>query len=167
MVDEGILGEDERVELLDGELLVTPPQGPPHAAVVAELDERLRDIYGPLRHVRAQCPLGGAAESLPEPDLAVVRGRARDFVAAHPTGAHVVLVIEVARTSQAVDRWKAQAYAKMGVPVYWLIDLGARRLEVRSEPEGDEYRSTHLLGESESAALPETAISWTVRSLLP
>jgi Uma2 family endonuclease len=117
--------------------------------------------------VRAQCPLAGAADSLPEPDLAVVRGKPRDFVAMHPTGAHVVLVIEVSRTSQAIDRRKVRAYATIGVPVYWLLDLTARRLEIRSEPDGDEYRSTRLLGEGDSAGLPETSTSWTVGSLLP
>jgi len=167
MVEEGILGEDEPVELLDGELLVTPPQGPSHAAIVSDLGERLRDVYGPRCHVRAQCPLAGAADSLPEPDLAVVHGKARDFVAKHPTGADVVLVVEVARTSQAIDRRKVRAYATIGVPVYWLLDLTARRLEVRSEPAGDEYRSMRLLGEEESAGLPETSTSWTVGSLLP
>jgi hypothetical protein len=81
----------------------------------------------------------------------------RASVAVHPTGAQVVLVVEVARTSHAIDRRKVRAYAKIGVPVYWLLDLGARRLEVRWEPNGDEYRSTRLLGESDSAALPEIA----------
>jgi Uma2 family endonuclease len=88
-------------------------------------------------------------------------------MAMHPTGAQVVLVVEVARTSQAIDRRKVRAYATIGVSVYWLLDLAARRLEVRSEPDGDEYRSTRLLGEGDSAGLPEASISWTVASLLP
>jgi Uma2 family endonuclease len=167
MVEEGILAEDESVELLDGELLVTPPQGPSHAAVVSELGERLRNAYGPSCHVRTQCPLAGASDSLPEPDLAVVRGKPRDDLTDHPTGAHVVLVVEVARTSQAVDRRKVRAYAKIGVSVYWFLDLAARRLEVRADPEGEEYRLTRLFSESESVALPGTSTSWTVASLLP
>jgi Uma2 family endonuclease len=166
MVEDGILGEDEPVELLEGDLVVTPPQGPRHSAVVSELDERLRATYRPGYHVRSQCPLGGAADSLPEPDLAVVLGKPRDYLAAHPVGADVVLVIEVARTSQVIDRRKVRVYAKIGVPVYWLLDLATRRLEVRSEPDGDDYRSTRLLGENESAALPGVEASWTVASLL-
>jgi Uma2 family endonuclease len=116
MVEEGILRDDEPVELLDGELVVTPPQGPSPAAVVSDLDGRLREIYPERCHVRAQCPLGGAADSLPEPDLAVVRGKPRDYVAAHPRGADVVLVVEVAHTSQAIDRRKVRSYARIGVP---------------------------------------------------
>jgi Uma2 family endonuclease len=167
MVEEGILGEDEPVELLEGELVVTPPQGPPHSAVVSDLDGRLREIYRPGCHVRPQCPLAGATDSLPEPDLAVVRGKPRDYIKAHPSGGDVLLVVEVARTSQAIDRRKVRAYAKIGVPVYWLLDLAARRLEVRSEPDGDDYRSTRLLRESESVTLPGVDASWTVASLLP
>jgi Uma2 family endonuclease len=167
MVDAGILAEDEPVELLEGELVVTPPQGPPHAAVVCDLAERLRDVYGPACHVRPQCPLVGAVDSLPEPDLAVVRGKARDYATRHPTGPDVVLVIEVARTSQALDRRKVRAYATIGVSVYWIVDLAARRLEVRSEPTADgEYRVTRLLGENETIALPRLDVSWNVASLL-
>jgi Uma2 family endonuclease len=167
MVEEGILGHDEPVELIEGELVKTPPQGPSHSAVVSDLQERLRELYRPGCHVRSQCPLAGAADSLPEPDLAVVRGKPRDYVTAHPSGADVLLVVEVARTSQAIDRRTVRAYAKIGVPVVWLLDLAARRLEVRTEPDGDEYRSTRLLGENESATLPGVDSSWRVDTLLP
>jgi Uma2 family endonuclease len=166
MVEEGILGDDEPVELLDGELVVTPPQGPAHAAVVSDLDGRLREVYRERFHVRAQCPLGGVDDSLPEPDLAVVRGKPRDYIAVHPSGTDVVLVVEVARTSQALDRRKARSYARIGVPMYWLLDLGARRLEVRSEPDADEFRSTRILRDDESITLPETDATWSVGTLL-
>jgi Uma2 family endonuclease len=167
MVEDGILDEDEPVELVEGELVVTPPQGPSHSAVVSDLHERLRELYRMGFHVRSQCPLGGAADSLPEPDLAVVRGSARDYVKAHPTGADVLLVVEIAQTSQALDRRKVRTYARIGVPAYWLLDLAARRLEVRTDPDGDDYRSTRLLKESESVAVPSADASWSVASLLP
>jgi Uma2 family endonuclease len=167
MVEGGILGADEPVELLEGELVVTPPQGPSHSAVVSDLAVRLAAVYQPGCHVRAQCPLAGAADSLPEPDLAVVRGSARDYVEAHPTGGNVVLVVEVARTSQAIDRRKVRVYAGIAVPVYWLVDLAARRLEVRSEPDGADYRSTRLLGEGDAVGLPGVDAAWIVSSLLP
>jgi Uma2 family endonuclease len=167
MVEGGILGEDEPVELLEGELVVTPPEGPSHAAVVSDLAGRLAAAYQPGCHVRAQCPLAGARDSLPEPDLAVVRGNPRDYVEAHPAGGNVVLVVEVARTSQAIDRRKVRIYAQIAVPVYWLLDLAARRLEVRSDPDGEDYRSTRLLGEGEPVGLPGVDASWIVASLLP
>src|SRR5258708_3596992 len=80
MVEAGILGEDEHVELLEGELVVTPPQGPAHAAVLSDVGERLRQAYGETCHIRSQTPLAGDSHSLPEPDLAVVRGKPRDFM---------------------------------------------------------------------------------------
>ena len=65
------------------------------------------------------------------------------------------------------DRRKVAIYARIGVPVYWLLDVEARRLEVRSQPSGGEYRSTRVLGENDSVTLPGTAIAWSVASLLP
>src|SRR5262249_53193341 len=125
MVEAGILREDEPIELVEGELVVVPPQGPTHSAVVADLDARLHEVYTGAYHVRAQLPVAGTDDSLPEPDFAIVRGAPRDYVERHPTGADTILVIEVARTSQAFDRRKASTYARAGVPVYWLIDIVA------------------------------------------
>jgi Uma2 family endonuclease len=76
------------------------------------------------------------------------------------------VLTSVARTSQLIDRRKVGAYARIGVAVYWLLDLAARRLELRSDPDGDDYRSTRLLGENETVSLPGTHVSWTVASML-
>jgi Uma2 family endonuclease len=166
MVDAGILREDEPIELVEGELVVVPPQGPSHAAVVADLDARFQKIYSQGFHVRVQLPVAGTIDSLPEPDFAIVRGAPRDYGDRHPTGADTVLVIEVARTSQAFDRKKAATYARAGVPTYWLVDLVARRLEVRTGPAPDgEYEQTSLLGEGQRVALPAVDIEWPVASL--
>lgn len=165
MAEAGILGRDDRVELLEGELVVVPPQGPQHAAEAVDLQVRLR-LYEPGAHIRPQLPLAGSSEDLPEPDIAVVRGAPRDYVERHPTGAEAILVVEIARTSQAIDRRKAAIYSRMGVPVYWIIDLSKRRLEVRSEPTQDgDYRSTSLLSESDSVILPVVGVTWAVASL--
>src|SRR5262249_2303886 len=102
----------------------------------------------------------------PGAGLAIVRGAPRDYGERHPTGADTILVIEVARTSQAFDRRKASTYARSGVPVYWLIDLVARRLEVRSTPTSDgEYEQTVLLGEQHRVRLPALDLEWSVGSL--
>ncbi|MBI2898358.1 MAG: Uma2 family endonuclease [Deltaproteobacteria bacterium] len=166
MAEAGILGRDDRVELLEGELVVVPPQGPEHAAETVDLQLRLR-VYEPGAHVRPQLPLAGGSEDLPEPDLAVVRGAPRDYTRRHPTGADTILVVEIARTSQAIDRRKAAIYAQMGVPAYWIIDLAKRRIEVRGDPTPDgEYRSTMLLAESDSVSPPGLGLTWSVASLL-
>ena len=134
MAAQGILGEDEPVELLEGELLIVSPQDPRHAAAVAALARRLTDLYRVDAHVRPQCPLNATPDSLPEPDLAVVKGQPLDYQHRHPVGVETLLVVEVARTSQAVDRRKARIYAAAGVPAYWLVDLAERRIEVFSQP---------------------------------
>ena len=144
MVDIGILAEDDRVELLDGVIVDTSPEGPEHAAMIARLTRLLvRAIEDDHLFVRPQSPLvfeGGRSQ--PEPDLAVVMGNATDR---HPGAA--LLVIEVSGTSQRIDRLvKPPLYAAAGIPEYWLLDVPARTLEVRREPAGDVYRSTRILG---------------------
>jgi Uma2 family endonuclease len=166
MLEAGILRADEPVELLEGELVVVPPQGPPHSATVAELDCRLQRIYGHGHHVRVQLPIAATDDSLPEPDVAVALGSPRDYAERHPRGMETILVIEIARTSQAFDRRKAPVYARAGVPTYWLIDLATRQLEVRSQPTtAGEYRQTSLLCEQDSVRLPVVDLEWPVASL--
>ena len=167
MVEDGILDEDEPVELLDGELVVVSPQGPPHAALLAELHLRLTDAYRGMAHVRAQLPLDARPYSLPEPDLAVVRGLARDFRDRHPNGGDVFLAVEIARTSYAIDRKKASLYGAGGVPVYWLVDLANRRLEVFSDPSTDMGFRQHLVLEpGAEVALPGVEVRWAVSELV-
>lgn len=167
MLVAGILGEDDPVELLAGELIVVSPQGPEHAGLVGALAERLRDLYGAAHHVREEKPLRCGATSCPEPDLAVVPGRPLDYVGEHPVGSAAILVIEVARTSQALDRLKADVYARGGVPAYWLLDLEARTLEVYEGPSDEGYRRTSRLLEDERAAFPGLSTSTRVGELLP
>jgi Uma2 family endonuclease len=130
----GILHEDERLELLEGDLVVGSPQGPAEAAYLNELHARIAAAYQGVGHVRNQSPLDLRPHNLPEPDLAVVRGSARDYRERHPGGRDTLLVIEIAQTSQDLDRRKAAIYAAAGVPTYWLIDLPQSRLEAHSEP---------------------------------
>ena len=155
MAAQGILGEDEPIELLDGDLLIVSPQDPLHAAHVAALARRLTDLYRVDAHVRPQVPLNATPDSLPEPDLAVVKGQPLDYQHRHPGGTETVLVVEVARTSQALDRRKARIYATAGVPVYWLVDLTERRLEVFSQPSPTgTFMQKRLLSPGEEVDLP-------------
>jgi Uma2 family endonuclease len=163
MVEQGILGDDERVELLDGELVVVSPQGPEHAARVAALVQRLADAYRGLAHVRPQVPLHAGTHSLPEPDLAVVKGQPLDYLDHHPVGAESLLIIEIARTSQAIDHRKARIYAAARGPVYWIVDLAARRIEVFSEPsEHGMFDRRRVLGPGDEIELPGLDVRWRV-----
>jgi Uma2 family endonuclease len=168
MVEVGILREDERLELLEGELVEVTPQGPPHANVTAVLGSRLTRLYGEGYLVRQAAPLDAGSRSLPEPDVAVVRGSEREFMARHPRGRDTVLVIEVARTSQVIDRLKADIYARAQVSVYWLVDVAAQRVEVHEDPQPDgRYRLVRVLAGADTVTPPGSQVAWAVSELLP
>jgi Uma2 family endonuclease len=134
MVASGAL-EGQPVELLDGVLVEVSPPSPAHATVI----DRLTRYLGSARQwwLRVQSPLEVPSDSVPEPDLAVLTEESSPHH--HPTTA--LLAIEVAVSSHLVDRnVKARLYAQAGVPVYWLVDVPGRTVEVRSEPSADGYR---------------------------
>lgn len=144
LVDTGILGPEDRVELLDGEIIEMSPEKSRHAATIDLVAEALRQVFGAGFLVRVQHPLGLGDRSEPEPDVAVVRGSARDYVAAHPERAE--LVVEVSDTSLVYDRGrKAVAYARAGIPEYWIVDIVEAQLEVHREPSSSGYGSRTVL----------------------
>jgi Uma2 family endonuclease len=151
LIDAGILGEDEHVELLEGALYEMSPQGEPHARVVERLTRLLIRALGEEYRVRPQLPLT-FGDSEPEPDLAVVRegDGPRDD---HPRTA--LLVVEVSRSSLAHDRTvKARVYARAGVPELWIVDIETRRVEVRRDPDpaSGHYRRVWSAGVGDSLA---------------
>jgi Uma2 family endonuclease len=117
--------------------------------------------------VREEKPLATGQHNLPEPDIAVVQLRADEYSTSHPTGREAVLVVELAYSSQHSDRRKASIYAAGSVRTLWLLDLVARRLEVRTIPEDGAYQIVQILGEDDAVALPESSERWVVRSLFP
>jgi len=133
LVDQGIFREDERLELLDGLLVVREPQGSRHSAALAALCAVLARAFGAGFHVRPKLPLALDDASEPEPDIVVVRGGAWDYVSAHPSAA--LLVVEIAETSLALDReHKSGLYARAGVADYWIINLPERVIEIYRQP---------------------------------
>jgi len=173
LVDLGIF-VGERLELLDGLLVVREPQGSPHAAIVGQIGHVLRAAFGAGWHVRLQAPLALDEDSEPEPDVAVVAGSYRDYLDAHPTTA--ALVVEVADTSLRLDRRvKSSLYARARLPEYWIVDLVAGALEVHRDPQPAAdavhewaYRSVEVLrppATVTAAASPGAPIS--VADLLP
>jgi len=133
LIKSGFFDEDEPIELLGGQLIVAEPKGSPHSTAVALAAEALREAFGPGWLVRVQDPVALDAESEPEPDVAVVPGRARDYLAAHP--ARPTLLVEVAESSLAFDRGhKGSLYARAGVTDYWIVNLVDEVLEVYRRP---------------------------------
>lgn len=166
MIEAGILGEDEPLELIDGELIYVSPQGPPHASLTAFLNDRLSASYRSHGVTRVASPIVAGDASLPEPDVAVAKGRHVDYSARHPRGDECLLAVEVAYTSHSADHAKAAVYAAAGVPVYWLVDLPARRLEVYGEPRPDgRYALVRVLAGDDRVPLPGLDVTWRVGDL--
>jgi Uma2 family endonuclease len=167
MIELGLFANDDRrLELIHGRLVVVPPEGPEHAATSTSLRDRLIAAYAGQAHVRDAKPLACALEEQPEPDLAVVRGTPSDYHRHHPRGDETLLVVEVSRTTLARDREKIAIYAAAGVPVYWLLDLSSRRLELHRDPRGDRYALVQLLAETDAVDLPDTQVTLRLGELL-
>lgn len=173
LVDLGVF-VGERLELLDGVLVVREPQDSPHAAIVTQAGQVLSAAFGAGWHPRLHAPLALGEHSEPEPDVAVVTGAARDYVNAHPTTA--ALVVEVADSSLRLDRrFKAAIYARASLPEYWIVNLVDRALEVHRDPQPvagapDDwtYRSVEVLhSPAVVAPLAAPAVQIPVADLLP
>lgn len=158
MGEAGILHEDDRVELLDGHLYVTSPIGSEHAACVRRLTRLFIRQVEPRALVSIQNPIRLDQASEPEPDLALLAPREDDYAARHPHPDEVLLVIEVADSSESFDRsTKRSLYARAGLPEYWVVALEDNQMHVYRTPEGDQYTAheTHAPGDTVSiTALP-------------
>ncbi len=126
---------DQRVELIDGEIIEMPPQGEEHGVGILLLTKALNVAFGEGHVVRVQLPLHTGANEEPEPDIAIVAGDIRDSMRyGRPSSA--TLVVEVAGTTLAYDLGeKAEIYAAAGIAEYWVLDLEARCLVVHRRPE--------------------------------
>lgn len=157
MAEVGILGEDDRVELLDGRIVEMMPIGEPHAACVRRLNNLLAERAGGRAIIDVQDPVYLDRWSLPQPDVTLLRPRP-DFYTSHPRPDDLLLVIEVADTSLRYDRdQKFPRYAAVGITEAWLVDLGGERIEVHREPGPDGYSRIHIVtrgADLEVAALP-------------
>jgi Uma2 family endonuclease len=174
LVEQGVFRPDERLELLDGLLVVREPQGSRHAAAVAAVRERLAVAFGPGHHVRGQAPVALDETSEPEPDLAVVAGEPWAYQHVHPSTP--LLVVEIADSSLALDRgYKGALYARAGIADYWIVNLVDLVLEVYRDPtpstsarHGWRYRQVQLLThEATVSPLAASSASIAVADLLP
>jgi Uma2 family endonuclease len=137
----GILHPDERVELIEGEVVPVPPIGSRHGGVVDRLNRLFVRAAGDNAIVRVQGAVRLSEYSEPQPDLALLRARDDFYTRAQPTGYDTLLLVEVSHTSASFDRnVKLPLYAAAGVPEVWLVDLEADAIEVYRVPEGSAYR---------------------------
>lgn len=163
MAEAAIFGEDDRVELLAGEIVDMTPIGSRHAACVT----RLTHLFGPHAAeaflLRIQHPVQLDDYSEPQPDVAVVKVRSDFYRDAHPRPADVLLLIEVADTSVEIDRAeKIPLYAASGVPEVWIVDLNAEHVDVYRDPASGGYRTHETVvrgGSLRPAALSQIELS--------
>ena len=151
MVELGIFREDERLELIGGEVVEMAPVGHRHAACIANLHESFVMGLGKRALVWSQGPARLAIDSVPEPDLALLRRRS--YRAGSPRPDDVLLVVEVAESSLRYDRTtKLRLYARAGVPEYWVVSVAGEWIEVYRSPEGEGYRERRRAGRGETVA---------------
>jgi Uma2 family endonuclease len=140
--EAGVLGEDDRVELLEGQLVDMSPIEPRHALAVDVLNEMLMHAVAGRAGVRVQNPIVLDNATEPQPDIVLVRRPWRGYPNAHPRPGDILLVIEVADTSRETDLGaKLALYARAGIPEFWIVDLTTDGVLVCRNPGGDRYGS--------------------------
>lgn len=152
MGEAGIFSEDDRVELIEGEIIDMAPIGTQHAETVRRFIHQLAAHIPEGILLDVQNPIRLDAFNEPQPDLTLIR--AGDYSQSHPTAEDVLLLIEVADTSRDYDRQvKIPLYARHGIPEVWLVDLKAGVIEVFREPAAEGYRrvTCHRPGEPVTA----------------
>jgi Uma2 family endonuclease len=168
MAEIGILDEDERVELLAGQIVKMAAKGTAHGAAVKRTEKLLENRLGNRVLVRLQDPIRLNNYSEPEPDIAVVIPDPLYYEDHHPTPSEIYLIIEVADTTLRTDLGiKANLYAESGIADYWVLDVNNRQLHVFREPSQDGYQSLVILADDASISplqFPDT--SFLVREML-
>ena len=146
MAKAGILTEDDRSELIDGEIIEMAPIGGRHAACVTRAQRLFERTVEDSALVRVQQPVRLDQYTEPEPDLALIRPRADFYASAHPTADDVLLLVEVADTSSAYDRRvKVPLYARHGIAEYWLVELDQATITVYRDPTPASYRTVQTV----------------------
>jgi Uma2 family endonuclease len=137
MIDAGVFREIDHVELLEGILVDKMTKHDPHNFTVGELADACRAIVGPAWVVREEKSVVLGRFSRSEPDIAIARGLRERYRSVSPNAADLASLIEVADTSYAKDRGKKwRKYAEFKIPVYWIVNLPSRQIEVHTEPSG-------------------------------
>jgi Uma2 family endonuclease len=155
MAKVGILNEDDRVELIEGEIVEMSPIGSRHAANVKRLIDLLSPHLNRRAIIGAQDPVRLGEHSEPQPDISLLRPRADFYAGAHPGPEDVLLLIEVADTSADYDRQvKIPLYARAGIGEVWLVDLTQNQVEVYRQPGPRGYRQI-LMPTAEDRLAPQ------------
>lgn len=160
LVDLGFFTENDRIELIKGEIIQMAPKRTPHSVCNSILFGELYRILYNQANVRGQEPITLPSNSEPEPDVVIAQKKADNYLSAHPTAADIILVIEISDSTLQYDReTKLTLYAEAGINNYWIVDLVDNQLEVYSNPfSGDQdkfgYRNKSIVLPNENIDIP-------------
>jgi Uma2 family endonuclease len=165
----GILHEDDRVELIEGELIEMAVIGSHHFATVNKLNRQFSDEAGDTYIVSVQNPVRLSRHSEPQSDLALLRPHADQYASGLPGPEDVLLIVEVSDSTVTADRKvKLPLYAAAGIPDAWLVNIPRRSVEVHLEPRGGRYQQVTVFRKGERIplmVLPEVSVA--VEDILP
>ena len=169
MAEVGILGRDEWIELIEGEIIVMAPMGERHANGVRRIDRVLHRALGDAAIISVQCPLRLDDYSEPEPDVALLRLREDEYLDSHPGPADVLVVMEVSDSTLDFDREvKSKRYAAAGIQELWVMNLPGDCIDRLDQPGPAGYARHTIFRRGEKispATLPDLAFA--VADLLP
>ncbi len=168
MAQAGIFAPDERVELLDGQVIPMPPMGAAHRTAMRRIQARMHEAFGRRATIATQLPLVISERSEPEPDFAILRPRDDVYASGEPAIADVYAVVEVCESSSTRDRVKKyQLYSQARIPEYWIVGLRGGSIDVFREPHDPGYAisASYVRGQTASfAALPD--VTFAVEELI-
>jgi Uma2 family endonuclease len=164
MIAAGILQEDDRIELIEGELIDMAPIGFQHSGLTNSLIEILGYPTRGLAIASVQNPIGIGSKSEPQPDFALLKPHPDRYISRLPTAEDTLLIVEIADASLRYDREvKGPLYARAGIPEYWIVNIPERTIEVHRVPDQQSGRYTDIhITSSESiapSAFPDVVIN--------
>lgn len=163
----GILTEQHRTELINGEIVDMPPIGDSHAGTVDRMLRALARAVGDDAIVRVQNPIFLNEWSMPQPDIALLRFRSDFYTSRAPTPSDIVLVVEVSVTTLSYDRdTKLPHYAETGIPEVWIVEPQKGRITAFRDPDGARYATSELLTLDDDISVPPGRERIPIRELL-
>ena len=167
MFDAGILNNDERVELVDGEIIKLNP-GKRHISCTLRATAIFTRVFGERACVSVQNPIVLDIYNEPKPDIVILKPRQDFYASTEPSPEHTLLIVEISDTTLRMDQQrKLPTYARMGIQEYWIEDLKNHMLHVYRDPAGNDYKTCFTLPPTDSVsplAFPD--ISFKVEDLL-
>ncbi len=163
MIEAGVYTENDRIELLNGEIIETMPKGPKHSVLNDVVLELFKEKLGGKIYARSQNPIILDNFSEPEPDIVLVEPPSKKYLQSHPTPADIFLIMEISDTTLIYDREaKARAYSRNGIRQYLLLNLQNETIEDFREPGADGYEFKRTLRKGDVfnlVAFPEIEIN--------